>query len=223
MIRPRVIVADDHPVIQEAIQALLDPEFEVVCMVADGRALLEMADRHRPAAIILDISLPALNGFETARNLGQLLPNVKVVFYSMHNQADYVREAFHAGGSGYVCKTSASAELATAVREVLRGHQYISLPGSVAEVISVKSKRTGSSMFRELTPRQREVLQLVAEGKSAKMIAADLKISSKTVEFHKSSMLASLKLRTTAELIRYAVESGTVGSPSGRLSLTASS
>ncbi len=212
MYRQRVIIAEDHPILQEAIRDLLEPEFDVVCAVADGRTLLEIADRERPGAIVLDVSLPGLNGFEAARKLEQLIPSPRLIFYSMHGQADYVREAFNAGASAYVCKTSASAELSRAVREALRGRQFVCVPGAGPELLTPESKKLGSSLFRQLTPRQREVLQLVAEGKSAKMIAADLHISSKTVEFHKAAMLASLRLRSTAELIRYAVESGMVRS-----------
>jgi DNA-binding NarL/FixJ family response regulator len=211
--KPRLILADDHVLFVEGLKKLLEPEFELAGTVEDGRALIEMATQLRPDAVILDISMPSLNGLEAARMLRSKVPQVRILFLSMHTSPDHMREAFRAGASGYLSKSSAASELVKALREVLRGHQYVSLQGVSTGPMSTTTRRGASELFRDLTPRQREVLQLVAEGKSAKMIAGILSISPKTVEFHKASMLESLRLQTTAELIRYAIERGLVGAP----------
>lgn len=214
MYKRNILIADDHPLVREAVTKLLETDFQIDGTASDGRSLIEMAERHRPLAVVLDISLPGLNGLEAARHLTAMLPNVKIIFYSLHNHPDYVQEAFNSGASAYVCKTSSTEELLEGVRAACRGMQYVSVPGIVSRTVFHKSRKSSTStMFRGLTLRQREVLQLLAEGNSAKIVAAKLNISARTVEFHKASMLNVLKIKSTAELIRYAVESGIVGTP----------
>lgn len=208
-IQPRIVLADDHGLMLEGLQRILEPEFEIAAAVTDGRALLEAARSLNPDVVLMDITMPLMNGIEAAGRLAKELPHVKIVVVSMHADPDYVRAALDSGASGYVLKRSAGEELRGAIREVLAGGTYISR--------DIGQMRNGqpfnpATVRTELTPRQREVLQLIAEGKIAKEIAAVLNISVKTVEFHKTSIAQSLGLRTTAEMIRYALERGIVGS-----------
>jgi len=194
-----LVVADDHVLVSEGISRLLEPDFNVVARVDNGRALLEAARTFRPDAILLDISMPLLNGIEAARQIRQTQPDVKLVFLSMHSDPDYVAEAFRAGASAYVLKRSAALELVQAIREVLKGNTYVT--PLVSRALEVSQVGNGP-----LTARQREVLRLVAEGYSAKQVASFLNISVKTAEFHKAGIMEKLGLRTTAELTRYALE-----------------
>lgn len=205
MLNPRLLIADSHPLVQDALRTLLQGQFSVVATVGDGRSLLDLAKTNSHELVIVEICLPTVNGFEVAKHLGRLSPKPKIIFFTMYTNPDYVLNAFEAGASAYVCKTATSGELCRAIAEVLLGHQYISIPGRVAQVMV---PRKSPSIFRTLTTRQREVLQLIAEGQSSRLIAIDLKISAKTVEFHKARMMAALRVRSTAELIRYAIESG---------------
>lgn len=209
MSRPRVLLADDHTLVAEGLRKLLEGECELVGIVEDGRALLEAARRLRPDLILLDISMPLLNGIDAARQLKKLMPEVKLVFLTMHADPTYVSEAFRAGASGYLLKRAAASELTLALQEILKGHYYVT-PHVVKDVLSplLEPAPGSSSKLKELTPRQREVLQLVAEGHSIKEIAAVLKVSVKTVEFHKSKIMEQLGLRTTAELTKYAITHG---------------
>jgi len=214
--KPRLLVADSHPATIEGICAILEDDFEVVGTVTDGRNLLDLASQLHPDAVVLDVQLPSLNGFEATRNLQNLDRTIKILIYSFHDGAGYLGEAISAGASGYVLKTSANSELIKGLQQILRGNTY--LQGSAQQLHKSDHARRGTSkLFRELTPRQREVLQLVCEGKSAKMIAAILNISSKTVEFHKAAMMDALQVSTSAELIRYAVERGMFGPPAAKL------
>ncbi len=207
--RPRLVLADDHGLMLEGLRRILEPEHEIIGAVTDGRALLETAKTLNPDMVLLDISMPLLNGIEAAVRLSKELPHIRIVVVSMHTDPDYVRAAFDSGASAYVLKRSAADELKIAIREVMSGKTYIS-PGiaTTGDGISMNL----ASIRSELTPRQREVLQLIAEGRIAKEIAALLGISVKTVEFHKTSISQALGLRTTAELIRYAIERGIAGS-----------
>jgi DNA-binding NarL/FixJ family response regulator len=208
MSRPRLLVVDDHRLFVEALVKMLEPEFEVVGTLANGHELIASAEALRPDVILLDVSMPLLNGFDAARQLRQRGVAAKLLFLTMHEDADYVREAFHCGASGYVLKRATVAELLTAVRRVLANDVYVtplikleSLVANLAIAASVASPdRT------ELTPRQRQVLQLVAEGHGGKSIASLLNISLKTVEYHKASLMKQLGLRSTAELTRYAIK-----------------
>jgi DNA-binding NarL/FixJ family response regulator len=208
----RLLIADDHPLIVEGVRRVLDAEFEVVGMVADGHALVESVQRLKPDLVLLDIVMPLLNGIEAARHIKRLVPSTRLIFITQHEDRSYIRAAFQAGASGYVLKQSAASELVTALSEVLAGRYFLSaaLAKNVPEALFDPKRNPGDLFGRSLTPRQRQVLQLVAEGKSAKEIAGILKISHKTVEFHKGVIMDELGLRTIAELTRYAVANGIV-------------
>src|SRR5712692_1391555 len=187
--RPRVLLADDHTLLLEGIRLMLEPEFELVGSVEDGQQLLAAARTARPDVILLDISMPVLNGIDAAHQLRKMLPSAKLIFLTMHADPDYVTEAFRAGAAGYLLKRSAASELLTAIREVLKGHHYVSpLVARDALEMLVTSTKPAGKLSDRLTPRQREVLQLVAEGRSRKEIATALGISVKTVEFHKGTL-----------------------------------
>ena len=209
MHRPKVILADDHAVLREGLVRLLESRFDVVAAVGDGRALVAEVDRLRPDVVVLDVAMPLLNGIEAAAQIRSSLPSAKLVFLTQHSAKEYVQGAFSLGISGYLVKSAASAELINAIDEVLAGRRFLSSelrqkfgdPG-------LFDLSSGGLFATNLTGRQREVLQLVAEGKSAKEIAHILNISVKTVEFHKASIMDELELRTTAELTRYALDQG---------------
>jgi DNA-binding NarL/FixJ family response regulator len=209
MSRPRVLVADDHSVILAGLYSLLKADFDVVGAVEDGRAALEAAQRLKPDVIIFDISMPLLSGFEAAARLRKMVPKTKIIFLTMHGDVAFLKEAFRAGASGYVTKRSAASELVTAIYEVMKGRTYITplltreMMGSFLDPAEHPDKRSP-----RLTPRQREVLQLVAEGYSNKEIGAILKVSTKTVEFHKFNLMQTLGIHTTAELTHYALKHG---------------
>jgi DNA-binding NarL/FixJ family response regulator len=212
MKRPCVLLADDHTLVVEGLRKILEPECDVVGAVEDGRSLLEAAVQLKPDIILLDISMPLLNGVEAARRLRDTVPGVKVIFVTMHADATYVAEAFRAGASGYVLKRCASLELLHAIRQVLQGRAYVTplIRKDLAE-LPAWPLGTGEASG-ELTVRQREVVQLVAEGHSVKEIAMLLKISSKTVAFHKTNVMRRLGIGSTAELTKYALEHGISGS-----------
>jgi len=209
MSRPRLLIADDHRLLVEGYRKLLETEFDVVGEVEDGRALLELAPQLQPDVILLDVSMPLLNGIEAARRLKPLLPDTKLLFVSMHADSQYVAEAFRAGGSGYLLKSCASSELVSAIHQVLQGRQYVTPAISTGELAQTAEVRPGA-ILPQLSPRQREVLQLVTEGQTAKEIAGRLRISVKTVEFHKTRIMRALRVRPVAELTRYAVTRGLV-------------
>jgi DNA-binding NarL/FixJ family response regulator len=197
--------------VAEGLKSLLSADFELLGVVEDGRALIEAAKRLRPEVIVLDISMPNLNGLDAVPALRKDNPQVKVVFLTMHQEVAYARRALEAGASGFVLKHSAPTELVTAIRAALDGKTYIT-PALAGEVINAfrQGKGAGGDPVNQLTPRQREILQLLAEGRSAKEIASTLGISSRTVEFHKYHMKESLHLQTSAELIHFAIKQGIV-------------
>jgi DNA-binding NarL/FixJ family response regulator len=200
--RPAVAIADDHMLMAEGLARLVEDDFDVVAKVDSGRELLRIAAQRPPDLALIDVSMPELTGVETTRALLEMAPECKVILISMHSQAEMVREAFRAGASGYVLKRSAAAELLTAMWEVIKGNAYVS--SSIA-------KEALSSLLApapSLTQRQREVLRLVAEGRSAKEIAASLDIAVKTAQFHKTNIMTRLGIRNTAELIKYAIDHG---------------
>ena len=211
MKRARVLLGDDHKIVAAGLKGILEPEFELVGTVQDGRALLKAARELRPDVIVVDISMPLLNGIEAVRQLKKANDCPKVVFLTMHPDVTYATRAFEAGASGYVLKHSAPAELVTAVREALKGRTYVT-PMIAGELM--RSYQDGSGKrkdpTRTMTPRQREVLQLLAEGHSAKDAAAILGISPRTAEFHKYRMMRELGIRTNAELMQYAIKHGVV-------------
>jgi len=201
--RPRVLLADDHALLLGAFEKLLAGECDIVGQASDGRALVAAAEQLKPDLIILDISMPLLNGLEAGRQIKQKWPNVKLVFLTMMEDADLAAEAFRSGASGYLLKRSAASELAVAIREVMLGRSYITplvTEGLVGSLMQVDRQAT-----HELTSRQREVLQLIAEGHSMKEVASLLDLTPRTVAFHKYRMMEQLKVKSTAELIQYAV------------------
>jgi DNA-binding NarL/FixJ family response regulator len=211
--RARILLADDHALVAAGLCKLLEEEFDLVGAVEDGRALIALAKREQPDVILLDISMPLLNGVEAARQLQVAVPKAKLIFVTVHSDAPYVVEAFRAGASGYVLKRSAASELAAAIHEVLNGNLYVTplIAKSALDGILKVAEKQGPL----LSTRQREVLQLVAEGHSAKEIAEILGISPKTVEFHKGWIMKKLDLHSTAELTRYALEHRIANSLSG--------
>ena len=207
MSKPRVLLADDHSLVLEGFRRILEDQCELVGMVEDGRALLEAAGRLEPDIVILDVSMPLLNGIDAATQLKKTHPSMKIIFVTMHSDADYVRSAFEAGASGYLLKRSAVDELEQAIRAVWAGHTYIT-PLIAKDLLDVLLTMGPGQQKKTLTFRQREVLQLLAEGRTVKDIALRLKISTRTVEFHKAQVMEQLNLRTTAELIKYALTHG---------------
>ncbi len=215
MTKPRILIADDHSIVLAGLCKLVeaDGEGEVVGTAEDGRALVEEAQKLRPDIILLDISMPLLNGLDAARQIRKLVPECKLIMLTMHATPTYAAEAFKAGVSGYLIKRSAASELKHAIQAVLRGQHYMT-PLITKDVLdSALHPPEGNARKRPpstLTPRQREVLQLVAEGKGTKDIASLLKISVKTVEFHKFRIMDELDLHSTAELTKYAIAEGLV-------------
>jgi DNA-binding NarL/FixJ family response regulator len=205
--RTRLLIADDHTIILDGIGMLLTDEFDVVGTAEDGHAVLRAAEQLRPDVILLDISMPLLNGIDTCRQLVKTLPKSRVIFLTMHADRIYVEEAFRAGCVGYILKRSAACELSGAINTVMRGGKYVTPLIEWNEA----DKSTGQPDVRttaseRLTPRQREVLQLVAEGRANKEIAALLHVSEKTVDYHKSSLKRALLLESTAELTQFAIK-----------------
>jgi DNA-binding NarL/FixJ family response regulator len=211
MRKPRLLLADDHNLVMDGLKLMFEPEFELVGCVENGRALLEAAQQLVPDLILLDISMPLLNGLDAAVQLCKLLPGVKLIFVTMHEDADFVIAALKAGAEGYVVKRAAASELLTAIREVLKGHSYVSplIARNTIDLFLGASSGT-SKLAHSLTARQREILQLVAEGRSRREIAAILNISVKTVEFHKAALMRELDLHNSATLTRYAIEHGLI-------------
>lgn len=211
MRRASVLLADDHKIVAEGIRSLLEHEFDLVGIVGDGRAMLEAAKRLKPDVIVTDVAMPLLNGLDAVRQLKRDGVEAKIVFLTMHSEAHLATEAFRLGASGYLLKQSAGEELISAIHEVLEGRVYLT-PLITADVLTALSKPSQGSALakKELTPRQREVLQLIAEGRTMKEVAAILDISTRTAETHKYDMMRELGIHTTAELVQYAVKIGLV-------------
>jgi DNA-binding NarL/FixJ family response regulator len=203
---PKIMIADDHTLVADACRKLLESDYEVVATVSDGRALVRSAVELRPHLIVVDVSMPLLNGLDAGQQVKELLPSVKLVFLTMNPDADLAAEAFRRGASGYVLKTCTASELIVAVREVLRGRSYLS-PMIAKDTVDFLI-RQGKKLVEEeqrLTERQREVLQLLAEGKCMKEVAAVLNLTTRTVAFHKYRIMEVLKVHSTAELVQYAI------------------
>jgi len=205
MNRPRVLLADDHELLLTAFEKLLAGECEIVGQVTDGGALVTAAATLKPDLIVLDISMPLLNGLEAGRQIKQQLRNVKLVFLTMNEDADLAAEAFRSGASAYLLKRSAGSELSTAIREVMQGRSYIT-PLIAGELVGSLMNVVDNKPAHELTSRQREVLQLLAEGRSMKEVAVVLNLTPRTVAFHKYRMMEQLKVKSSAELVQYAVK-----------------
>ncbi len=213
MRRARVLLADDHRIVTEGIKNLLEPEFELVGIVEDGRQLLARAAELNPDVIVADITMPLLNGIEAVLQLKKSEVAAKIVFLTMHQDVTYAMKAFEMGASGFVLKHSAPSELVMAIREALAGRTYVT-PLITKELVQAYQNRhlQQQAPAHELTPRQREALQLFAEGRSAKEVATVLKISPRTAEFHKASIMKLLGIHTIAELTQYAVRHGIISS-----------
>lgn len=207
MSRPRILLADDHTMFAQGLETLLEDEFELVGSVRDGQALVDAAQQLAPDVIVVDISMPVLNGFDAIRQLKKQGISAKIVFLTMHADVRLVAEAFRCGGSGYVLKQSAGDDLILSIKGVLAGNRYVT-PLIAAEWAQELSKRTDDGQKRTLTPRQREVLKLVIEGCTMKEIATQLGISARTAESHKYEMMEGLGVDNTAELIQYAIKLG---------------
>ncbi len=210
MLPPRVLLADDHSLLLEAFQKLLEPAVTVVGAVTDGHALLEAARRLRPDIIVADVGMPLLNGLEAGRQIKQKMPRVKLIFLTVNEDPDFITEAFHAGASAYLLKKSIGSELFRAIQQVMNGHTYVTplLENPTGESFVQGPKRKKTS--EKLTPRQREVLQLLAEGHSMKQAAVILNVTQRTIAFHKYRMMEGLRLKTNADLIQLAIKESLV-------------
>jgi DNA-binding NarL/FixJ family response regulator len=203
--RARLMIADDHTLLAEACKSLLEPEFEVVGIVNNGRALLQAAPQLGPDVVIVDIAMPQLNGLDAGEQLKRLDPSVRLVYMTMNTDPEVAAEAFRRGAAGYVLKSSAAEELVSAIRCVLKGESYLS-PSMTKDTVRFLLKGGKSNNEEgEITARQSEVLQLLAEGRSMKEIASALNVKPGTVAFHKYKMMESLGLKTNAELLQYAI------------------
>jgi DNA-binding NarL/FixJ family response regulator len=206
--RPRFLIADDHLFLAELCKKLLDGEFEVVGIVADGRAMVREASRLKPDVVLVDVAMPTLNGLEAGRQVKKILPAIKLLYLSMKSDPEIVAEAFRCGASGYLLKTCTSSQLVIATRMILRGRTYMSptLPRDKIDYLRRQDPARAQN-GRRLTSRQREVLQLLAEGKCMKEVGAVLNMTTRTVAFHKYRMMERLGVTSTADLVRFAVES----------------
>jgi len=213
--RPRILLADDHTMLLDAFRRLLESQFEVVGTATDGRALIELALVTKPEVIVLDISMPRLNGMDACAQLRRKLPEVKFVFLTVNEDPDVAAEAIRLGASGYLLKSSASAELTLAIEGALSGRIYITTLITKGKPLGMFLGEANAPAAEKLTPRQREVLQLLAEGKVMKEAAEILKLTPRTIAFHKYAIMEQLGLRTSAELVQYAVERGMVVTKSG--------
>jgi DNA-binding NarL/FixJ family response regulator len=209
MKRTRVLLADDHPLTLEGLRAFLEPHLESIGTVSDGRALVESALLLKPDLIILDITMPLLNGIDAAAQVRKSLPETKLLFVTMHNNPAYLEAALQAGATGYVLKSAAREELLDAIGKVISGQIYVT-PGLSSERLEKFANPQAAAAKLRLSTREREILQLVAEGKPSKEIAYILTISVKTVAFHRENIKRKLGIKTTAELTRYAVNQGMV-------------
>ena len=207
MTRPRILMADDHLMLLEAFKALLEPDFEVVGTVTDGRTLVDTFAQLTPDVVLLDVAMPLLNGLDAGRQLKAQRSSVKLIYLTMNPDPDLASEALRLGASGYVLKNSAAQELTQAIHEALRGRTYIT-PLITRDVVGSLIEQRPAR--QALTSRQREVLQLLAEGKSMKEVGAILDLTPRTVAFHKYRMMSQLRLKTSAELVKFAVREGVV-------------
>ncbi len=206
--RPRILLADDHTMLLDAFQRLLEPRCEIVGTACDGRGLIELATTTRPDVIVLDISMPGLNGLDACAQLRRKMSEMKFIFLTVNEDADVAAEAIRLGASGYLLKSSASVELFTAIEQALAGKTYITPLVTKGVPLGVFLRQAEKSGVEKLTGRQREVLQLLAEGRAMKEVADILHVSARTVAFHKYTIMEHLGLKTSAELVQYALEHG---------------
>jgi DNA-binding NarL/FixJ family response regulator len=210
--RARILLADDHKLMAEALQHLLQADYDVVGIVSDGRALIKSAAELKPELVVVDIGMPLLNGLDAADQLKALHPDIKIIFLTQNREPRYAVEAFRRNASGYLLKDSAASELTSAIREVLQGRSYVSPLIAKGMLNHALHPMPGDAGIRELSQRERDVLQLLAEGKSMKEVAAVLDISQRTVEFHKYRVMELLGVKTNAELVQYAIKHGLINS-----------
>jgi DNA-binding NarL/FixJ family response regulator len=204
--RTRVLLADDHQMLVDALKGVLEPQFEVVGTVCDGRALVEATAKLHPDVVVVDIAMPQLNGLDAARQIKRVLPNVKLIFMTMNEDPDLVGEAFRAGGSAFLLKQAAAFELTNAIDKVLKGGSYLTPSAAKGqEEISLRDPKAREHAA-EPTPRQREVIQLLAEGRSMKEVASILNITKRTVAAHKYAVMELLQIKTNADLVQYAIK-----------------
>jgi DNA-binding NarL/FixJ family response regulator len=208
---PRVLMADDHSMVLEGIHKLLENDCELIGTVSDGHALLSAVEQQRPDLVLLDISMPLLNGIDACRQVIKSMPKARIVFLTMHADVAYVEEAFRAGASGYLLKRSAASELTDAIRVVMRGGKYVTRLIDWVRPSMEHQPREKKAGAEGLTQRQREVLQLVAEGRANKEMAVLLHISEKTIDYHKSAIKRELMLGSTAELTQFAIKHHIIG------------
>jgi DNA-binding NarL/FixJ family response regulator len=206
--RPRILLADDHTMLLDAFQRLLEPRCEIVGVAGDGRALIDLATSTRPDVIVLDISMPGLNGMDACVQLRKKMPDTRLVFLTVNEDPDVAAEAISLGASGYLLKSSASAELFTAIELALAGKTYITPLVTKGEPLDVFLRQAAKPGVEKLTARQREVLQLLAEGRAMKEVADLLHVTARTVAFHKYTIMEQLGLKTSSELVQYALEHG---------------
>ena len=206
--RPRLLLADDHTMLLDAFRRLLEPRCEIVGIASDGRQLIDLAFRTRPEVIVLDISMPRLNGMDACARLCRKMPELKLIFLTVHEDPDLAAEAIRLGASGYLLKSCASTELFTAIEQALTGKLYVTPLLTKGLPLGVFLSRTTKPGVEKLTVRQREVLQLLAEGLLMKQIADLLDVTADTVAFHKYTIMERLGLKTSAELVQYALERG---------------
>ncbi|MGA9967416.1 MAG: response regulator transcription factor [Terriglobales bacterium] len=206
MTRPRIMIADDHAFVADACKKLLEPEYDVVATVGDGRALVRIAATLKPQVIIIDIGMPLLNGLDAGQQIKQILRSVKLVFLTMNTDPVLAAEAFRRGASAFLLKTCAASELSVAIREVLKGMSYLS-PAIAKETVDflLRQDKEFIDEGQRLTERQREVLQLLTEGKSMKEVAHALNVTTNTVAFHKYRIMEILNAKSNAELVQYAI------------------
>ena len=214
--RPRLLLADDHAMLVDGLRRLLQPEFDLVGTVGDGWALLEAAERLKPDVIVVDVSMPLLNGIEAVLRIKKTCSRSKVIMLSMHGDIEVATEALKAGASGYVLKHSAAEALSHAIWAALEGRIYVS-PRIARDVMVAVMESPKDKLAVQLTRREREVLQLVAEGRNIRGISAILKVAGRTVVFHKSNIMDKLGLRTTADLTQYAIKTGLIAIERPRL------
>lgn len=210
MMRPRIFLADDHSLLLDAFSKLLEPKYEVVGTATDGRKMLAMVPKLKPDMVVMDIAMPKLNGFDAGEKLKKMLPDIKLIFLTVNEDPDMVTEAFRIGANGYLLKSSAASELFQAIDEVLNAGNYVT-PKITQGMISAFIKNPGGKKAHgNLTIRQREVLQLLAEGNTMKQVASTLNITPRTVAFHKYQIMEDLDIKTNSELIKYAIDHGFV-------------
>src|SRR5271170_824926 len=206
--RPRLLLADDHAIFSDALRVYLEKDFDIVGVVSDGRTLVDETIRIRPDVIIADVGMPLLNGLDAARRIKELAPKIKFVFLTMQDDANLAAAALELGPVAFVLKHSAGLELREAIKEVMRGHSYLTPKLKAADWVEANARARQFS--KDMTPRQRDIVQLFAEGRQMKEIAGFLHLSEKTVEFHKHHIMVAFNLKNNADLVLFALSHGLI-------------